>query len=46
MMKTVNELTTGDYIPFEWTGYGDKEIIVANISFVHEDEFIVHFLYG
>lgn len=45
-MKTVNELTTGDYIAFEWTGYEGKEIIVTNISFVHDDEFIVHFLYG
>ena len=49
-MKKVNELKEGDYIDFKWD-YGlhqgeGGDIIVDNITSIHDDRILVHFLYG
>ncbi len=47
-MKKVTELKEGDYIAFgfNYNGGEPKEIVVTNITSLHEGGFIVHFLYG
>ncbi len=47
-MKKVNELKSGDYIAFGFNYHGGnpEEIVVTNITSLHEGGFIVHFLYG
>lgn len=47
-MNKVSELKEGDYIAFGFNYHGGEpnEIMVTNITFVHTDYFIVHFLYG
>jgi hypothetical protein len=47
-MKSVSDLTRGDYIAFEFNYYAGKpkEIIVDNITEILEDSVLVHFVYG
>ncbi len=47
-MKKVEELKEGDYIAFgfDYNGGEPKEIVVSNITSLHDGGFIVHFLYG
>lgn len=45
--KILANLVLGDFIAFEWAyGMFGREIIVAPITLYHEDEVLVHFLYG
>lgn len=47
-MKTTNTLTEEDYIAFgfNYNGGTPTEIIVSNITSIHKDKVLVHFLYG
>ena len=46
--EKLESLKKGDYIAFgyNYNGGEPNEIIVDNISFAHDDDVIVHFLYG
>ncbi len=47
-MKKLEELKEGDYIAFgfNYNGGEPDELIVSNITSLHDGGFIVHFLYG
>lgn len=47
-MKTIEDLTEGDYIAFgfNYNGGEPNEIIVDNLTKIYENEVLVHFLYG
>lgn len=47
-MKAVNNLKEGDYIAFgfNYNGGTPTKIIVSNITSIHKDKVLVHFLYG
>jgi hypothetical protein len=47
-MKSIDELTKGDYIAFGFNYHGGEpnEIIVSKITQVYKHDVLTHFLYG